>query len=164
MYESRKKTVQSYNARFIIGDHFDELIFIIDIRTEKLLQATTNKKTASSINELRNKLVTQINALKDYNLSVNPYEQDDFVKKWQTLIDDENTEYESKLDLFKTDLIANDCVILTDSRFSIQCSVWILNWFSTRKHVEFLRLLNRFFKFIAVVCVSSFNLLSTFKI
>lgn len=141
MDNAKKETyIKSYNARFIIGEHFDNLINKIDIRTEEILNKIMKiSKPTETINTMRDEFISKVKDLKEFNLRENTMSQDEFEKKWQHLIDDETIEYEDKLDQFKVDLIRNDIIILEDNQSLNKCSLWILNWFNTKQHIEFLR-------------------------
>jgi hypothetical protein len=131
---------ETLNARFIIAEHFDSLINKIDIRTEEILiKIIKNSKPTEAINTLRDGFISKINDLKDFNLNNNTLSQTEFEEKWQHIIDNNNIDDEDKLDQIKTDLIKNDVIILEDNQSLIKCSLWILNWFNTKKHIEFLK-------------------------
>jgi hypothetical protein len=134
-----KGHIESYNARFIIGEHFDDIINKIDIKTEEILKKIKNLKPTDAINNLRDEFIAKVNDLKDFNLRNCVINQDEFEKKWQHLIEDDNIEYAAKLDQIKVDLIKNDAIILESNESIIKCSLWILNWFNNKNQIEFLR-------------------------
>lgn len=135
---------ETYNARFIIAEHFDSLINKIDIRTEEILiKKIKNSKPTEAINTLRDGFISKINELKDFNLNNNTLSQTEFEEKWQHIIGKNNINFEDKLDQLKADLIKNDVIILEDNQSLIKCSLWILNWFNTKKHIEFLKYIEK---------------------
>ena len=133
--------IQSYNARYIIGDHFDNLINEIDKRTETFILKSTDQDEIDSVNSSRAELIRKIESLKEECLSNNVDIQEEFEQSWDLLIDDKRIKYETKLDLFKRDLLKLDCLVVDDATFKIGCSLWITPWFNTKRKIDFLRFL-----------------------
>ena len=131
--------IKSYNARYIIGEHFDCLINEIDMRAEIILAKTTDQNEIDLVNNLREELINKIQMLKEDCLSDNVDIQNAFEDAWNVLIDDQSIAYEIKLDIFKKNLIKRDCIIVNDPKFKIGCSIWITDWYNDKKQIDFLR-------------------------
>jgi hypothetical protein len=133
---------QSFHPKIIIVDHFDELINQIDIQTETLLSdQSLHEKTKNEINDLREKQIEEIKALKELNLNHLPlkFNEDEYRQKWAYVIDDNSLEYKNKIDKIKEQLIEYDCVLLEDKNQIKVFELWITSWFHNEMNLEFLR-------------------------
>ncbi len=134
-------TIESYNARFIIADHFDLIINLIDQITEEILCNCKEQNCIDLINKLREEQILKIELLKSENLKNTEQIQSSFEEKWEKLIKEKSIDYNQKLEIFKRDLIRQDCVIVEDSKYIIGHTIWITKWFNDKKMADFLRFL-----------------------
>ena len=127
-----------YNLNLIISEHFDIQINFIDIHVEELIcKFVKEAKSQEDVNDERDKIIYQIEKLRDTNLDKNRSRQKDFEKEWQHIIEDNKMSYQNKLELFKKIYIKPDCFLVKDLNYTINYSLWITNWFNERAHVEF---------------------------
>ena len=144
-----QNTIESYNARYIIAEHFDIIINEIDQRTEEIICKTKVQKELNLVNKFRDEQISMIESLKCENLKNAENIQSSFEQKWDNLIEEKNVNYNQKLDKLKYDLIRQDCVIVYDSRYIIGHSVWITKWFNNNSQIKFLRFFEFFVGFWA---------------
>ena len=129
-----------YNPRLIIDEHFSQIINQIDINTEEqIINEHLCVSDLVAINDLRNKQINKITELKQINLDANKFEEELLCEKWQHLIDNNSMDYLKKLDTIKRDLIVYDCVLLNDTKFKSNMSLWTFPWFNDIEQVDFVR-------------------------
>ena len=134
---------KTFNPRVLISDHFDEIIYQIDINTEKFINDINivfNEESRSKldkINEIREIQLDKIKEIKQDHLSKwENFDQIQFEFKWTTLINDENSSNEQKLDMLKEDIILSDCILIEDkSKFSL----WIMPFYINEMNARFMR-------------------------
>jgi hypothetical protein len=136
--------IQSFHPKVIIVEHFDELINLIDIKTETLLenenQISTEEKR-NELNEAREKQLELIGEVKELNLSHLPQEfnEEKYREKWSDVIDDESLEYKDKIDKIKEDLILFDCTLMENHRVPTGYDLWVTSWYYNQRNLRFLR-------------------------
>ncbi len=113
--------MSNFNKRLLIIDHFDDVINLIDIKTEYFLENQRLKEERrNKLNEIREKQIEKIKEIKEINLNLL------------------QTEGEEELeDLEK--LIHIDCIILEQSGSINGYVMWITSWFYTQENLNFLR-------------------------
>ena len=136
--------IQSFHPKVIIVEHFDELINLIDIKTETLLenenQISTEEKR-NELNEAREKQLELIGEVKELNLSHLPQEfnEEKYREKWSDVIDDESLEYKDKIDKIKEDLILFDCTLMENHRVPTGYDLWVTSWYYNQRNLRFLK-------------------------
>ena len=132
----------NFHPRLIINEHFDALISRIDIKTEELLkelQATITQKS-KELNDLREKQIKQIQEAKELNLkSFEQFKQEEYERKWSTLIHATPLNHEQKIDQIKEEIISVDCVLLEQGQVLNGLNLWITKWFHNSKNLEVLK-------------------------
>ena len=132
----------NFHSRLIINEHFDALISRIDIKTEELLkelQATITQKS-KELNDLREKQIKQIQEAKELNLkSFEHFKQEEYERKWSTLINATPLNHEQKIDQIKEEIISVDCVLLEQGQVLNGLNLWITKWFHNSKNLEVLK-------------------------
>ena len=141
------KQNQSFHPRFIINDHFDNLINQIDIKTETLLenQSLTEEKR-NELNVIRDKQIEKIKETQQINLKYLPsnIDETEYEEKWSHILEDNSLDYQQKIDQIKDkeNLIHFDCVLLEqpEEKNENGCfKLWITSWFYNQKNLEFLK-------------------------
>jgi len=137
---------QSFHPRFIINDHFDNLINQIDIKIETLLenQSLTVEKR-NEINEIRDKQIEKIKEIEQINLQYmsSNIDETEYEEKWSHILQNNSLDYQQKIDQIKDkeNLIHFDCVLLEQLKENNEngFDLWITSWFYNQKNLEFLR-------------------------
>ena len=126
--------MKSFNANFIIDEHFSEIVNVVDLHAEYLLVAesgqTREHDIVSIINQQRGELVEKINEIKDLNLRhfANTRSQKEFENEWAFLIEDTCVSDERKLETLQADLIKVDCFVGEDEHLTLQMYLFIVSW------------------------------------
>jgi Leucine-rich repeat (LRR) protein len=142
MYKS-----QSYHPRVIICDHFDNIRNQIDIETETLLEnQLLTEQEINNLNDSRNSQIEKINEIEKINLDRTTFDEKDFTQKWSILIDDASLHFDNKIETIKESLIFTDCILIEDSTFKSNLSLWITPWFYTTKRLEVIRHYYKYFE------------------
>ena len=139
--------LETYNVNLIIVDHYDTIINHLDIHIEKLIARCirhSSKKGGLNvdpqiqrINDERRELIQRITQIKEQTLAANANTQESFDLKWAELISDTSVAYAYKLDLFKSDLIRTDCVLMKDLKSRSNISMWIMPCFMSDRDLAF---------------------------
>lgn len=132
-----QKLDEIYNLNLIIADHFDLKINAIDIHAEELICKAKSESEIDELNDEREKIVNQIEHLRDLNLRRNASKQAMFEARWQHFIVDPKMSYQTKLDSFRREFIRPDCFLLKDFNYRIEYSLWVTNWYNDKEHVDF---------------------------
>ena len=141
---------QRFHPRFIINDHFDNVINKIDIKTETLLtnQSSTEEKR-NELNEIRDKQIEKIKEIQQINLKYlsSNIDETEYEEKWSHILQNNSLDYQQKIDQIKDkeNLIHFDCILLKkmkkfanlNKKFAFK--LWITPWFYNQKYLEFLR-------------------------
>ena len=134
--------IQSFHPKVIIVEHFDELINLIDIRTETFLEnEITPEEKRNELNEAREKQLELIGEIKELNLSHLPQEfnEERYREKWSQVIDDDSLEYKDKIDKIKEDLILYDCILMENHRRVNGYDLWVTSWYYNQRNLRFLK-------------------------
>jgi hypothetical protein len=134
--------IQSFHPKVIIVEHFDELINLIDIRTETFLEnEITPEEKRNELNEAREKQLELIGEIKELNLSHLPQEfnEERYREKWSHVIDDDSLEYKDKIDKIKEDLILYDCILMENHRRVNGYDLWVTSWYYNQRNLRFLK-------------------------
>ena len=129
--------LETYNVNLIIADHYDKIINRIDIHTEKLIINLNEDTKIQAINDERRELIQRITQIKEQTLTANANTQESFDLKWAELISDTSVAYAYKLDVFKSDLIRTDCVIMKDLKFLSEISTWLMPCYMRERDLAF---------------------------
>jgi len=141
--------IQSFHPKVIIVEHFDELINLIDIKTETLLENQNEispeefprRFPHNELNEAREKQLELIGEIKELNLSHLPQEfnEEKYKEKWSHVIDDESLEYIDKIDQIKEELILYDCALMENHRVPTGYDLWVTSWYYNQRNLRFLK-------------------------
>lgn len=134
---------KSFHPKLIIVDHFDEIKNQIDIKTETLLcDQNLVEDNIKILNGLRQAQIEKIDEIKNKNLSrVKTLDYDAFNSKWNNFQENSKMKFEQQADIIKENLIAYDCILIEDSQFKSDISLWLTPFFYNLKNLEFLRYL-----------------------
>ena len=133
---------QNFHPRLIISDHFNEIINLIDVKTEILLEnQSLAEETRNDLNKMRERQIEKIKEIESINLNKLPFNFDEieYRKMWSHVIDDDSIEFENKLDLIKEEIITFDCVLLEQTKLKIGLDLWIAACFFNKKNLQFLK-------------------------
>ena len=131
---------ENFHPKVIIANHFDDLRYQIDIKTETLFQnSNLTEKERDSLNELREKQIEKINEIEKINLNTVKFDEEKFKTKWSYLLNNSFLDHEYKLQKIKEETISNDCLIFEDPASKSEISIWITSGYYTKQNVEFLR-------------------------
>ena len=133
---------QNFHPRLIISDHFNEIINLIDVKTEILLEnQSLADEIRNDLNKMREQQIEKIKEIESINLNKIPFKFDEieYRKMWSHVIDDDSIEYEKKLDLIKEEIITFDCVLLEQIKLKNGLDLWITACFFNKKNLQFLK-------------------------
>ena len=155
------KKFESFHPRVIIDEHFDELINRIDLNTEEIFhekntignnQIVRTHLENDELNELRQRQIQKLKEVNEINLKqFQNFNEEEFEKKWSSVIDNVSLRYEEKLDRIKEGIVSIDCVLLENSSKSLvsvgsiltqkpNCiNLWITDWFYNAENLEVLK-------------------------
>jgi hypothetical protein len=124
------------SPRYLIIDHFDEIVNKLNQHVETLIWPTIAQNEKEAINRQRDYLLDLIKNVRDYNINEmhrndNPMGNDEKIKR---LI-----ETKDNMSLIKTFFIKNDCYLIKDLSSSILYSLLLTNWFINKDQVEFFK-------------------------
>ena len=129
---------ENYSVNLIIVDHFDAIIRIIDIKTEKLLCAGyIYDELFDELNIERKILVEKVKEIEKFNLNANS--QEIFEQKWKDTIENKNIDDKIKMELFKKDCIKSDCLLRPNNSFKLGITMWITSWHIRPQDESFLK-------------------------
>jgi hypothetical protein len=136
---------KSFNPKVIIVDHFDDVKNQIDIRTETILYENRNilsENRQQFLHKLRQTFLDRIDQVKEKNLSqfTSYNDEEAFKTKWSHVIESDQLEYERKIECLKEDLIAFDCIVISDEKCALGVALWITPWYFSEKSLGILRL------------------------
>ena len=153
--------IDNFNPRFLIANHFDDIINKIDVKTTFSLEniEVKNKKrkledetsyieteAQKEFNEIRERQIEKIKEIEQINLQLlNDKSIEDLEQKWSNILD-----YQQKMDRIKEDLIRFDCVLLEQPKKTVWKNqtllveqnpfiLWITSWYYNKKDLEFLK-------------------------
>jgi hypothetical protein len=133
---------QNFHPRLIISDHFNEIINLIDVKTEILLEnQSLAEETRNDLNKTRERQIEKIKEIESINLNKLPFKFDEIEYRniWSHVIDDDSIDYENKLDLIKEEIITFDCVLFEQTNLKNGLDLWITACFFNEKNLQFLR-------------------------
>jgi len=135
---------QSLNPKVIIEDHFDDVKYQIDIKTETILHEKRNiisENRRQFLNKLRQTFLDRIDQVKEKNFSLFTLYNDEeaFTTKWSHVIESDQLEYEQKIEKLKEDLISFDCIVISDEKCALGVALWITPWYYNQKILGILR-------------------------
>ena len=155
------KKFESFHPRVIIDEHFDELINRIDLNTEEIFhekntignnQIVRTHLENDELNELRQRQIQKLKEVNEINLKqFQNFNDEEFEKKWSSVIDNVSLRYEEKLDRIKEEIVSIDCILLENSSKSLvsvgsiltqkpNCiNLWITDWFYNLENLKFLK-------------------------
>jgi len=131
---------KSFHPEEIIFEHFDILKNKIDLKTETLFEENNLKSDTVErelLNDLRDEQLKKITEIQKRNLSlVKSDDSNSFLMKWSHVIDDPKLTFDEKIEILKHDLIAFDCLLLSDSEFKSGISLFVVPIFFNKKYLE----------------------------
>jgi hypothetical protein len=131
---------QTYNPYEIISGHFYDIKNEIDIRIEELLEKSLFDKTLSNkLNILRDKQIKKIDEIKSLNLCRIQFDEDEYTNNWSFLLNDSTIDYEQKAEIFKENLILNDCLLIEDAQCASNLMLWITPWYFNKFSSNYLK-------------------------
>jgi len=133
---------KSFHPKLIIVDHFDEVKYTIDVKTETILQKHLSERNfvqKNILNELRQNQIEKIEKIQKENLLNVMFEDEKFYLDWCHVINDNKLAFEQKINIIKAALIKKDCILIQDDKYLSGFSLWIIPWFCDPEHLNFLK-------------------------
>jgi hypothetical protein len=136
-------TSQSIDPRFIINDHFREIIYKINMTTDSLLeeQGLSDAKR-DALNETRKRQLEKLKEIEQLNLDrlSGEVNRNEFGQKWSHVLHNNSLDYQNKIGLIKQrELICFDCALLENSKLVNGLDLWITSWFFDEENLKFLK-------------------------
>lgn len=115
-----------YEAKYLIVDHFDEIINKIDIRVETLLSSKTHfqDKDRNVINEIREK---QIEIVKEFqHESVSNIIEKNYESKFSHILNDASQTHTHVIEAVLCEFIENDLMLIDEANSKTKQALCIL--------------------------------------
>ena len=133
-----------YNQNMLIDEHFAIIQNQIDIATKEEIRRLSvsgiqSENAIREVNELRKKQLKEVELAKRFNFDHKKHTEEAFYVKWKLLIENGSIAYTEKLDMIKSDIIVQDCVVLNNPLCKSKTTLLLFDWYVNIKGLTLLR-------------------------